>query len=488
MIKEDVEKYLKENEMNIQHGKAAFVYAGLIYDSYVDSNKIHGVNYTPVFSYFFKSDSANFYQIIPQEHIRNVSEKIYLDYCKNPKTLEDKIKKHEYLNKQLDKFWKNYQNKKNNLTDKELFKAHKNFTGVFKEWWHYGVIGEDKGEVINWEVVPRFAKRHNLSLDKAKEIMIVLAHPDSQAVFNLERQDFLNICLEVKKSKSNKLNRLIGNYIKNYFYFKTDFYEANEITSEYLLEQAQKEKGDILKEIKSIDDSFSKIQEEKERLIKDLKLTKEDKGDIYFSQRITEWFDKRKIGTMVQCYYLYSLLKEVAKRYNIQYHDLTFSTYRELEEFLRGGKLNKAEIRKRNGGVFYVFEKNKYSQMFYGEDGKKMLQMALRTGGEEIEGQVASTGKLKEISGVARVISNPNSDEFNQGDILITSMTRIEFVPLMRKAKAIITDEGGIVCHAAIVSRELEIPCIIGTKTATRMLKTGDKIKMDLVKGVISKI
>jgi pyruvate,water dikinase len=67
-------------------------------------------------------------------------------------------------------------------------------------------------------------------------------------------------------------------------------------------------------------------------------------------------------------------------------------------------------------------------------------------------------------------------------------MTRVEFVPLMKKAKAIITNEGGIACHAAIVSRELGLPCIIGTKNATRVLKDGDEIEMDLEKGVVKKI
>ena len=64
-------------------------------------------------------------------------------------------------------------------------------------------------------------------------------------------------------------------------------------------------------------------------------------------------------------------------------------------------------------------------------------------------------------------------------------MTRPEFVPLMRKAKAIITDEGGITCHAAIISRELKILCIIGTKTATRLLKDGDLVEVDANTGVV---
>jgi len=64
-------------------------------------------------------------------------------------------------------------------------------------------------------------------------------------------------------------------------------------------------------------------------------------------------------------------------------------------------------------------------------------------------------------------------------------MTLPEFMPLMRRAKAVVTDEGGLTCHAAIVSRELGIPCIISTKNATKILKNGDQIEMDLSTGLI---
>jgi len=64
-------------------------------------------------------------------------------------------------------------------------------------------------------------------------------------------------------------------------------------------------------------------------------------------------------------------------------------------------------------------------------------------------------------------------------------MTRPEYVPLMKKALAIVTDEGGITSHAAIVSRELNVPCVIGTRNATRTIKSGDEIEIDLEKGVV---
>ena len=104
---------------------------------------------------------------------------------------------------------------------------------------------------------------------------------------------------------------------------------------------------------------------------------------------------------------------------------------------------------------------------------------------DELKGQVASAPKEK-MQGKVQVVMDVNKQKFKEGNILVTTMTRPDFVPLMKKASAIITDEGGITCHAAIVSRELGIPCIIGTKNATKTLKDSDEVEMDLVSGQIN--
>ena len=90
------------------------------------------------------------------------------------------------------------------------------------------------------------------------------------------------------------------------------------------------------------------------------------------------------------------------------------------------------------------------------------------------------------VTGKVRiVIKGEDFSKFMNGEILVTNMTRPEFVPLIKKSIAIITDEGGITCHAAIVSRELKKPCIIGTKNATKVLKDGDVVEVDANNGVV---
>ena len=75
-----------------------------------------------------------------------------------------------------------------------------------------------------------------------------------------------------------------------------------------------------------------------------------------------------------------------------------------------------------------------------------------------------------------------------KGDILVTKMTTPDYLPAMEKAAAFVTDEGGLTCHAAIIAREMDKPCIVGTKIATDIFIDGDKVEVDANKGIIKKL
>ncbi|HAJ44690.1 hypothetical protein A3K33_01400 [Candidatus Azambacteria bacterium RIFOXYC1_FULL_41_20] len=111
-----------------------------------------------------------------------------------------------------------------------------------------------------------------------------------------------------------------------------------------------------------------------------------------------------------------------------------------------------------------------------------------KTATEDIKGVVASAGKLVAVNGTAKIIFREDDfSKIKKGDILITKETSSDFLPAIIKAKAIVTDLGGILCHAAIVARELKKPCIVGTKIATQVLKDGDSIEVDLKNGTVYK-
>lgn len=105
----------------------------------------------------------------------------------------------------------------------------------------------------------------------------------------------------------------------------------------------------------------------------------------------------------------------------------------------------------------------------------------------ECQGSVAYSGKT--YRGKVQTIFNSSEViNFKKGNILVTPMTSPEYLPAMKTAKAVVTDEGGITSHAAITARELKIPTIIGTKFATKVFKDGDLVEVDANKGIVRKI
>ncbi len=103
-----------------------------------------------------------------------------------------------------------------------------------------------------------------------------------------------------------------------------------------------------------------------------------------------------------------------------------------------------------------------------------------------VVGVVASNGGKHFINGEVAIVSSPN-DSVDDGKVVVVPSTSPSYVPLMRKAKALITDHGGMMSHAAIVAREFNLPCIVGTKQATKVLQNGDKVVLDLVRGEVNK-
>ena len=102
----------------------------------------------------------------------------------------------------------------------------------------------------------------------------------------------------------------------------------------------------------------------------------------------------------------------------------------------------------------------------------------------KIRGQIAQKGK---VTGKVKILRRRDQiDEVAEGDVIISPMTTTDFLPAILKASAIVTDEGGITSHAAIIARELKKPCIIGTKIATQVLKDGDVVEVDADNGILT--
>jgi len=141
------------------------------------------------------------------------------------------------------------------------------------------------------------------------------------------------------------------------------------------------------------------------------------------------------------------------------------------------------------GKAFVYYSNGKKEEIDFVDDPTKLINEIELSGQEEkiVKGTTAYGGVAK---GIARLIfSNDLSNvKFNDGDIIVASSTNPALTPLMMRASAFVTDEGGMMSHAAILSRELHRPCVVGTKTATKLLKDGDLIEVDGDNGIVRKL
>lgn len=271
-------------------------------------------------------------------------------------------------------------------------------------------------------------------------------------------------------------------------------------------------------------DSFSTIikniiindrKKAKEILEKGLQLSEDafhylKKSPFYDLQSAIDFLIELTLHATVFSYFSYPILKEIGdeellflaeKLRAISYYpqiveviinplarkqageDFCFMT---LSEILVGDS-SQVPLRKENNrkNKRFVYAKVSGKEVIYYVDNALALINKLENLhiGESVKGQIAFPGK---VQGRVRLVlaSNPNV-EFNEGDILVVVTSNPTLMPLISKCGAIVSDEGGITSHAAIVSRELKKPCVIGTKFATHIFKEGDFIEVDAHTGIV---
>ena len=131
-----------------------------------------------------------------------------------------------------------------------------------------------------------------------------------------------------------------------------------------------------------------------------------------------------------------------------------------------------------------------------GEEAKKLIQLIIKEwgGGKEIYGTIANRSSKPVVKGIVKLVDlnygNMESLEqiaetIDSEVIIVAQSTGPELMETLKKASAIVTDVGGMLSHAAIVSREFDIPCIVGTVHATKALKDGDEVEVDAERGIV---
>lgn len=386
------------------------------------------------------------------------------------------------------------------LSNKQLWELYKKQDEIHTKLYTYGwlPVALDMFHNNFTKKVKSYLYLACESKEEAENAFLVLTTPTEKTIVAKEREEFLSIYAKYFKDiKAKKLTPELKNklqthaltwghlgyiYVGNVKPFGVSHYftELKEIAETGI--SAEK----ILRKEKA---QLTEAKAKQQALVKKLKISK-----LYQTQfktargfAITKLY--RRHAQLLHLYLMHhSLLPEIAKRLKLTRYQVQFMLMDEVRQALTQNKKFKSTILKRLKTCLLYTEKN-FETIYLGKSAQKITKNFIKFSGKnitEFSGQTAQPGFAK---GVVKIIFRAKDmKKFNKGDILVSVATDPDIVPAMKKAAAIVTEQGGITSHAAIVSRELGVPCIIGTKIATHVLKDGDMVEVNANTGIVKKL
>ncbi len=345
----------------------------------------------------------------------------------------------------------------------------------------------------------------------AGEAFSILTTPLEDSFAQKEEKSLLAIAVEIKKdekalklffspsadidaelpSVSPEIGTLLENHYREFRWIPY-MYEGPAWKKAYFVEvlkgPVKEDPGALLEQAEN---RHAKTKKTQERLLSDLNVDARHRQLFEIAQRLVFTKGYRKDCLYHFFYCLEPFLKESAKRLGLTLRQVRRFAPWELVAALREGKADADMLNRRwKHHVFYV--KAGKGEFFTGDKADEFVRSLdvekppADSEAKELTGDCACPGFAR---GIVRQIEKPEDmPKMNDGDILVAHATNPDIVPAMKKAGAIVTDLGGITCHAAIVSRELKKPCVIGTKFATTWVKDGDVVEVDATHGVVRKL
>ena len=221
---------------------------------------------------------------------------------------------------------------------------------------------------------------------------------------------------------------------------------------------------------------------------KNTTLTKLPKKDIYYFDLVKKYIYLDNLAADLYQHLFFLIATRIKRMLKISYKDLTLYSFQEIEQLVKENKvIPKIQLYKRkkyrvmaqiNGKINFLYGKELFETV------KAIIPKPYYDKIKTITGNIACKGVVR---GEVMVIKGiRDAEKMKEGSILVAPNTNPELTMIMRKAAAIITDWGGVTSHAAIISREFGIPCIVGTDIATQVLKDGDLVEVNANKGVVN--
>lgn len=276
-------------------------------------------------------------------------------------------------------------------------------------------------------------------------------------------------------------NAALKNHAFEHAFIYSRYNEVENIASlkEQLDELSRSDKAELSQKMNAIGDKLNKTRKEQQKLSHKYSSTNALELALFLRDMGLDRFELKKqwAGAEYQCQPLFC---EAAKRVGLEVAEL-FSRV-SMHSLIRSLSSNGQTVPKLEPfNAFYI--NNGSLQQLQGKPAEELARRLVPQFFEEkrvleLRGVTASPGAVKARARIVKIENASDWRSFEKGEIIVTRMTQPNMTPIMRKAAAVVTDEGGITSHAAVLSREFSIPCVVGTHIATRTIKDGDLVEV----------
>ncbi|TSC94769.1 MAG: pyruvate, water dikinase [Parcubacteria group bacterium Licking1014_1] len=273
------------------------------------------------------------------------------------------------------------------------------------------------------------------------------------------------LLIQYQKELKELTNKEIKYFVKKWEWVGTHFFMGQPLTEKKVKNELKHINQEIIEKKNKIPEGFEDIFYVGSKM-------------AFYRSYIVEQIDR-------VAYTYWPMIKNIGEKNNLSWEEVLYLNHYEIIELKNKGKLPENFSERKNG--FGAINSGGQIKVIVGQELIRMLEECeekIDKNISEIKGMVACKGG--KIKGVVKIIEESKYiSKMNKGDILVANETTPDYVIGMKIVGAIITNQGGITSHAAIISREMKIPCIIGTKIATKVLKDGDWVEADTDKGVV---
>ncbi len=257
---------------------------------------------------------------------------------------------------------------------------------------------------------------------------------------------------------------------------------------QFYLEQINDEKKENPEvKLNEMERNQRELSQKRKELMAELEFSDEERHIIELAREFVYLRTYRSDVMRQAYYYSIPLMKEIAGRLDINLNELSVLLFTEIRQFLlHNEKPDKEIMKKRLKSFLYVFNEGR---AIVTTDEKEIIEAKTRlerNQGHTINGMPAFPGVV--VGKVRMILVASDVIKMEKGEILVAKYTTPDYIFAFDKAVAVVTDEGGITSHAAVVAREMKLPTVVGTGNATTVLNDGDKIRVDATKGIVTKL